>query len=352
MATEALTDIANALSQVFPDALNRQWNRVAEAASRIRVVNGVGKNAAWDVQFSGTNVASNYAEGSDVQTTDYTQNPNIPATLSWGHYRQSFSMTDTEMEAAASSLAASIPTALVDLFGERVQNAIAKLASDINVDIFTGTGTYTLPGPVSVPNIVGLLGGALDATGTYATIVRGTYAEWAGNVLANGGVARPLTEDLLYQLEQNIFTASGEKPDLILCSPGVARKYAGLFVAEKRVVTSGEASPVYASGTMNMFWNGMPVIRDRNCSSGYLIMVNSNNLELKQLPNKQARDVMRAMEQLQSSNGMTQRPLPLVASITPLARTGDAVKMMCNIKLALCAKRPNSMGYIKDINET
>lgn len=352
MATEALTDIANALSQIFPGELNRQWNRVAEAASRIRVVNGVGKNAAWDVQFSGTNVTSSYAEGSDVQTTDFTQNPNVPATLSWAHYRQSFSMTDTEIEAAASSLAASIPTALTDLFGERVQNAIAKLASDINADIFTGTGTTVLPGPVSVPAIVGVLGGALDATGTYATILRSSFAEWAGNVLANGSVNRPLTEDLLYQLEQNIFTASGEKPDLILCSPGVARKYAGLFVSEKRVVTDGGMSPVYASGTMNLFWNGMPVIRDRNCSSGNLVMLNSNHIEMKQLPNRQVRDVQTMMEQLQSSNGMTQRPLPLIARVTPIARTGDAIKMMCNIKLALCVKRPNSMGYIKDINES
>ena len=92
------------------------------------------------------------------------------------------------------------------MFGERVLNAHHKLCSRVNVDIFTGTGDLDAAG---VPTLVGLYGGPMIATGAYATIDRGQFPEWAGNVLANGGVARPLTLDLMAQLEQNVFTACG-----------------------------------------------------------------------------------------------------------------------------------------------
>ena len=47
--------------------------------------------------------------------------------------------------------------------------------------------------------------------------------------MANGGVARPLTFDLMAQMESEIFNACSEKPDLIICSTNVWRKYSMLF---------------------------------------------------------------------------------------------------------------------------
>ena len=68
-------------------------------------------------------------------------------------------------------------------------------------------------------------GGAMESTGLYAGISRQQFPEWASNVLGNGGVPRPLTVDLMAQLEANVFTACGEPANLVLASAGVVRRY-------------------------------------------------------------------------------------------------------------------------------
>jgi hypothetical protein len=237
----------------------------------------------------------------------------------------------------------------MEIFGERVQGAITKLAERINEDIFTGTGIKN-----GNPALVGFFGGATDATGVYANISRATFAEWAGTVNGNGGVPRSLVTDLFYAVEQSIYTKSGQKPDLILTSPGITRKYANIFEAERRVVTDGSGSPRYESGSLNLFWNGIPVIRDRNCKPGSLVFCNTQHMDIQQLPNRQvllAQETLR-QTQLQGSNGQTATLLQLVARVTPLARLGDAIKMMVNTKLALRVRRPNTFGQLLDIDES
>lgn len=346
MATETLSSISAALSQLFAPDIARQWNRMAVTAALIEARKGRGKNVAWDVEFSGTS-AQSVAEGSDVAEGEFVTDVNVPAVLSWGTYRSSFKVSETEIDAAISSQGSA--DALLDIFGERVMNASAKLASVINTDLFTGTGTDGSGNP----NIVGLFGGSTDATGVYAGINRASFSEWSGNVLANGGIARPLTQDLLYQLEQNIFTSCGEPPNCIVTSAGVFRKYAGLFESVRRIVTDGRGPTEYDTATSDLFWKGIPVIRDRNAPAGKLIMLNTNYLYTHYLPRFQPGDaVMQKMEMVEGSSGqkvknMTQIP----ARIALLAKTGDAVKASVKTTLQMVMARPNSSGQLLDVSE-
>lgn len=352
MAAETLSSVVNALSQVFAPELARQWNRSAVVAALIAaqpgaVSAGKGKNVAWDVAFSG-NAAGTVAEGSDVQDAELASDTNLPAILDWAHYRSSFKVSETELDAAASSVG--VATALMDLFGERIMNAGEKLARVINVDLLTGDGTDGSGNP----QLVGLLGGALETTGLYAGISRAAQSEWAGNVLSNGGVPRPLTLDLMYQMDQQIFTASMETATHIITSPGVYRKYAGLFESVRRIEGDGRSAMTFGSGAAELFWKGVPVLRDPSMPSGTLIFFNARHVSAKYLPRLGSPQdaVMSRMQDLSGGNGdLVKNMTGIPARVAILAKTGDSVKCSVKTTVAACVKRPNALGYIDDISE-
>ncbi len=352
MTLEKLSDIEAALGQTFAPMLYRQWNRSAVLASMLPVSPGHGKNAAWDVEFTGA-TADTVDEGSDVVPGEFTSDVNIPAILQWAHYRSSFQISETEMDAAATSIG--IAEALVDLFGNRVLGAGAKIAEKINQDLYAGTGT----GGGGEPTIVGIYAGALEPTGTYATIDRASQAEWAGNKLANGAVLRALTHDLLYTLEEQIYTNCGEPPNVIVTSPGIYRKYAGLFEEVRRLATDGMGPMGYQAGASSLFWKGMPVIRDRNNTVNNLAMLNTNYISTKFLPRAGVPQdaVIQQMKEIVGSTGgdagdpeLTMTSIPARCAV--LAKTGDSVKMSVKTSVAMCTKRPNSSGYLADIDES
>ena len=359
MAMDTLAAVAPALSQTFARRLVRAWNRQALLASLIPVVSDMGqgdaKQVAWDVELSGATAAS-FQEGSDVAPSEFNQDPLVPAVVPWGMYRSPFKLTNFEINAASRSIANA--TALGNIVGERLNSAITKTLDLINADWFTGTGTDSFGNP----NIIGLQA-ALSGTGTYATISKATYPEWAGNVLANGGVARPLTFDLLANLEQLMFVASGQEPDFIVTSPGIARKYEGMFES-RRLTTDTGASPVpsYQGSTSggvtgprtNLYWRGKPIIRDRRCPSGQLFMLTASELETKYLPFQPLSPdgVNVQTVNAPSSNGTVQSPTNIFCTVYPLARTGSAVPFVAEIYVQAKISRPNAHGWLQDISET
>ena len=353
MAT--LSDITTALSTIFDEQMAREWNRLCVGLTMLPIVPGKGKAVNWDASFSGA-TAGAYTEGSDIGIGEYSGDKFVPATLAWGEYRSAFQLSELEINAAASSYGS--PSAIVDLFGERILGATTKLASTFNADLYTGTGTG---GDSASTNIVGLTT-AIAASGAYAGITRGAnssnvYAEWEGNVLSNGGTARALTLDLLETADQNIYTASGSSFDWVLCSPGVFRKYADLFVPAVRFAGDGRGVVPMGFGATDYFWKGKPVLRDKDCPAGKLFMGNSNPnaIALRVVPKMEtpldvpSRTVMAdGMNGTESVSSPTQIPLRIV----PIAKTGTSVKMAVYTQLQLQVKHPNQFAVISDISET
>lgn len=348
MALDTLSNISNALSQLFEEELYKQWNRMAVTAGMIPAKPGRGKNAAWDVEFSGA-TASTVAEGADVQESEFQTDVDQPAVLNWAHYRSSFKVSETEIDAAASSMGTA--DALMDIFGDRLLGSAAKVAQAINVDLWTGTGTDGSGNAT----IIGLTQGPIETTGTYAGILRSSFSEWQGNKLANGGTARPLSFDLLYQLEQQIFTNSGEAPSVIITTPAIFRKYAALFEQVRRLTTDGMGPLEYRAGAETLFWKGIPVIRDRNAAAGTLAMLTPHYIESKFLPRQMspADAVQMNMQQLEGSNGREVKNMTgIPARVALLAKTGDSIKASVKTTLQMLVKRPNAQGLIVDILET
>ena len=369
MAISLSTDIAAALSQTFAKKIARQYNRVTMLGAALPsegAMIGNAKNVAWDVVagtvvggsgIDGGQTANAYNEGTAVSSSEETADAIVPAILPWGLYRAAFSVSDQEFDTANVSKAMA-DAASFKLFEERFLSACSKLASVENVDLWAGTGSAVNGVYTGAPNIIGLFGGALAASGTYAGLAVSEFPEWASNVLANGGVPRPLTFDLLAQLESEIFNASSEKPDLIVCSTGVWRKYSLLFEPLRRF--NDQVNKVYATSVDALEWRGIPVIRDKDApeanGSGTLVMLNTKHISKVYLPSSDnsVQDVFKVRDEMgQGFNGdMEFTDMSVPFRLIPLARVGDYSNFMVKSTMQLKVTRRNSMGTIADISVT
>ena len=363
MALDNSSDIASALSQRFAPAIARQYNRITVLAGEIEsegAIQGNAKNVAWDVVLGDLyngfgQVASAYNEGTVMAAGEFTTDTIAPAILPWALYRDGFSITDLEFDEAFVDGGGSATATSVKLLEERILSATSTLASLGNMDIWSGTGTATSGAYVGAPNVIGFAGGALASSGTYAGLSVTNYPSWAGNVVANGGVPRPLTVDLMSKVESEIYNACAEKPDMIVCSTGVWQKYNSLFEPLRR---ENDDKSVYSTSVDKLMWRGIPVIRDKDApevaGNGSMLFLNRRHCKKVFLPvsKSSVADVWKAPEsELEGFNGDEMRSamsLPVV--VIPLARTGDFSSYMVKTTWQLKITRRNSMGLLTDIS--
>lgn len=364
MALDTSVDIASALSQRFQADIVRQYNRLTTTSAAIPsegAVQGNAKNVAWDVVmgdfYNGFGQTANaYPEGTNVSAAETTADTIAPAILPWALYRSCFAVTDHEYDTAFVS-GGTAAQASVGLLRERILSATTKLASLENVDLWSGTGTATSGVYVGAPNVIGFFGGALAASGSYAGISVSNYPSWASNVLANGGVGRPLTFDLMAQLETEIYNACSEKPNLIVCSSNVWRKYSALFEPLRRFNDQANGD-TYNTSTDMLEWRGIRIMRDKDApesnGTGVMVFLNTNYISKAYLPpsDNSRQDVWKVQDQsLQGTNGanvVSDHSVPV--RIIPLARLGDYSTFMCKSTMQLKITRRNSMGVISDIS--
>jgi hypothetical protein len=349
MALDTLSSFAAALSEEFGLRVFKQMNRKAVLLSKIAKVAGGGPNCAWDVKFSGA-AAGAFTEGAAVNsTTDLAQDINVPATLAWGLYRSNFGMSGLARAVAAASRQS--PRDLLDRVADDLDGSASKLGSVINAALYTGSGAG---------NIIGLQT-ALATTGSYAGIAKATYAEWAGNVETNGS-ARALTKPLMDAIERKCYVASGEQPNLWICSPGVAQKYEGLFDANTRNVViindlanqskpSGGGLVKTETGATGLFYKGHEIFRDKDCPTGHLFALNTDHLQVVFVPAvlDNSTGSVSTSESLADERGM---PVGLMAHFQRLAKEGDSDRYSLVIYPQLKLTKVNAHGMIDQIDET
>jgi hypothetical protein len=369
---EYLASIDAALSQTFAEPLARQWNRTSPLLNRLQakgdIGDGKGKNVAFDLELTG-NQAITVAEGSDVNSNEFQSDVNMPAILPWAHYRSAFQISETELDAAATSLGT--PQAIQDLFGDRILGAGAQIAKKIEYDVLQGTGVDASGNPT----IIGIFNGALVSGGGYAGVNTSLWTEFQSNIISNGGVNRSLTVDLLDQAEAQIFLASGEAFDVIVTSTGVSRKYGGFFTAsgtgaptypfQRQEMSpmggaSGAQGPVAGDGQLPQFYRGVQVLRDPWNPTGQLAMLNTNHVKIKYLPRRATPQdaVFAQMLGITGATGVGMGPTGYVqatgipARIAVLAKTGESVKVMVTVTLQMMVTRPNACAIVNNLLET
>lgn len=346
MAALDFNAISSALATLFEDRIVMQINRAVVLANLLPISPGTGKNIQWVARF-GASTGAVIGDGVDVST--YNSDSKVPAVLQFGTYHDAFQITGKARAAAA---AAGNPQELVDLFAEEIEESVQRLALKIAQDTYTGTGASD--------NINGLLTAsgaapAIGATGTYAGINRATYTQWAASINGNGGIPRLLSLSLLRDMRRAIYTASGEKPDLIVTDPIQHEAYGNLLGDKRRyiqdILLRGQSIKL-DGGYQVLEFDGIPVIEDVNHPSGKMTFLNTRYTSYKQLPSPSDNlNMGRGSIQLHGTpeEQYGQQATKLSARVQPLAITGDALKFALYCYPQVQLKRPNTCGVIEDL---
>jgi hypothetical protein len=332
------SNVTGVLSSAFADDITNQINRATPLFQILSFRMGSEKNIQWDVRF-GTATGSTIADGADVST--YNTDDLVPATLQFGTYHDAFSVTGKAMAAAA---AAGNPDQLVDLMGEEMSHSVERLATKLSQDCYTGAG--------GTNEIHGMLhsSGGVSATGTYASINRATYTQWASNSVDAAAAALSLAQ--LRQTRRAIYLASGLKPDVIICDPVAFDKYGALLGSERRYMQDVRLrgqTVVLDGGYQVLEFEGTPVIEDKQMSADTFLFLNSRHVYLTQLPNP-ASVLARANGELMVTGTEEMQfgvaSPKLSAMVLPLAVTGNAFKVGLFAHPQIVVRRPNSCGKL------
>lgn len=347
MTATALTDIASSLTVIFEDQIVSQINRATVLLQVLPVGYGTtGKDISWTARF-GTDVGGARAEGADVATLN--RDAKAPAKLDYGTYDDAFGVTG---KALAGARAAGNPNDLANLFVEELGDCVERLAKGVALDIYTGTG--------AADHIMGLVatGGGIMNTGTYAGIDRAARTQWQGTVMSNLSIGRALTFSLMREMRRRIYTASGLKPDLVVCEPALHEKYGSLFGQQRRYITEIRlrGSVITLDGGYQMLeFDGIPVLEDVDCPAGQMLFLNTRYVRVLQLA-----DDVNDVNQSKAMIGLAGTPeeqlgMPtakLKARINPLGREGDLYRFQLICYPQLQVRRPNSCGVIIDLDAT
>lgn len=344
MALVQTSAISAALTIKFHPEIASQINRATVLMQLLPKGDGnSGKRLDWVASF-GTAVGAARNEGADV-SGDGNSDDKVPAYLEYGNYDDHFTITGKAIRAAA---AAGNPEQLAGLMTEEVNDCAERLAKGIGIDLYTGSGaTNYIHGLTATA-------GPLAATGIYANINRATYPQWASNVYSNGGSVRTLDRDLMRKVRRGIYEASGRKPDLIICSPGVHEKYGQSFEQQRRYVTEIKMrgqTVILDGGYYALEFDGIPVIEDVDCPDNDMLFLNTSFLDIKQLPDIGEGNPAYAHRDLRGSpeEQFGSRPSGLTARINMLSRAGDYVRFQMIAYPALRSRRNNVHARLTDL---
>ncbi len=340
MATRDFANITNALVKLFYDDVTNNINRQVVLAQLLGVRTGTGQNIQWTARFgTATPSTAPIADGADV--TVFNRDDKVPAVLQYAGYHDAFEVTG---KAAAAAMAAGNPDQLADLFGDDMLDSSQRLARAVAAHVYTGTGASD--------QIHGLVAtaGPLATTGTYATIDRSTFSQWASN--EEDAVSAGLSFALMRAMRRKIYLASGEKPDLIICDPVQHENYGLLFGAERRYVDEirmrGQSIKL-DGGYQVLEFDGIPVIEDEQAPLNKMLFLNTKYLYLSQLPDPLTMYNQSMGHADLAGTGEEQfgeGKLKLQARVIPLAKTGDKYPFELILYPQLVSRRNNVHGQL------
>lgn len=325
------------LATQYRARLVHQVNRRSALLRALQIKQGEGKTCAWTVEADGA-IAENFADGADA--SNFGSDAQAGASLPWGLYRAPFRVTGLAQAAAASSAS---PQGNRRLWANNLVNSSSKLASTINGALHSGAGTGT--------TIAGLGVAIGDTTNTYAGIDRtvGANSYWLPTVVDPGILTAP-TFSLIRSDIQTIFDASGETPDIAVCSGAVFNKIGSLFDPNRHYVS--QVATARGMITLDMGFEGIMLdstvlLKDKDAVANTIAYINTNHLWLEYLP--PASPVVREMlaQLVQADDGYGALPLGFVYEM--LAKAGDSDKAMLKTYLQMVCDKPNSCGYRKNV---
>lgn len=339
MADTPVTTSLLILETKYRSDIVSQINRMAVLAKLLRVVPAESTYPQWVVS-SDAAVGETYSEGADA--ADFGSDSQTQAILPWGLLRSNFRITGTAQRVAGVS---ATPASNQAQIGRRLVEASQKLASLVNGQLYSGSGTS--------PQMFGLAGAIGDDTNTYAGIARAGNAFWRPKVTDPGSLTPVTIADIRGDIT-SIYTSSGFSPDLAMVSPYVFDKLAQLFDPERRYnidVVQGGRGPVRLDGSARAIEiDGCVFVRDKDCTANSIYYLNSQFIEIEVLPPPPAFQALIQRMAVQPDDGFG--VLPLGFELQLLSKGGDSDKFSLVTNLQLKVTKPHAFGTRKNVATT
>lgn len=351
--TTALSDIQNALCQRLRPRVIEQYNRSDVKLNAFRKTAGRGKNIAGDVTF-GSVTLQTFTDGQVVTT--FNKDTDVPWSLPWAELGDALKISGRAEDAAAGD-----DTELGALFVRKLMERKTSIAGGINVELYTGAGGNSIIGTQTAA-------GPIDSTGTFAGISRSTYPQWAGNVLANGGLPRGLSMKLLEQAFEAVDASRGGGLTMGFVSPAMFNRLTAMAGDKVRVVQEayirGEALKA-SVGFQAVEVFGVPVFKDVSAPAGTIELFNDRHIGIEYLPAAPTRMARGKVIQMIPLAGTPQEQLnalvpggapsigeasALMACLINLPYAGNAEAWQLVTTFNLWCDRPNAHVLIKDID--
>lgn len=354
MADHTLSLIQDALCQRLRHKIVPQYNRSDVKLNALRKIAGKGKNVSGDATF-GTVTLQTFTDGQVV--TAFNNDTTQPWNNTWAELGDALKLTGRAEDAAAGD-----DTELGAAFMKVLTDRKTSVAAGINTELYTGAGGASIIGTQ-------VASGPLDSTGTFANIDRAVRTQWAGNVLANGGVPRGMSMRLLDSAFEAVDSSRSGGLSFGFAPTAVWNAIARLAGDKIRVVQEayvrGEALKA-SMGFQAVEVHGVPIFKDTAAPSGILEMLNEQHIGIEYLPaapSRMARGKVLAMiplagtpqEQLNALERGGVAPTigeasALMALLIDLHGVGNFDAWQLVSTLALWCDRPNAHALVKDID--
>jgi len=154
---------------------------------------------------------------------------------------------------------------LIALLQSKADQTAMSLRDRLNRDAFadgTGNGGKNLTG----------LEALVDSTGTVGGLAQGTFSWWASEETAGGSFAARGLNDM--RTIYNTLSQGSDRPDFIITTQDVFEFYEKVLQPQERYSNTQAAN----SGFTNLTFKAIPMVFDRDCSSGVIYFLNSKYL--------------------------------------------------------------------------
>ena len=329
-APQTLSLVVNA--QEYRGDVIRQINRRVTLLKLLQIVPGAGKNVAWVAEGSGS-VAENHTDG--AVAANFGSDSQNDAILSWGLYRANFHITKLAMDASAG---ASSPEGNRNLWARNQVNASATLADLLEQAMFTGAGTGT--------TIAGLDVAIGDNSNTYATIDKTADTYWQSTVVDPGALTAPTIAQIRSDIGA-IGDASGEAPDVAVCSTAVFNAVANLFDANRRytMMNTSRGQIMLDAGFEGIEVDGCMFVKAYRATVNRIYYLNTANVHIEYLPDSSMPPEVYNQVVADDGYGF----VPFGFSYSMLAKLGPADRAQVLSTMQLVVKKPKSCGMRKNV---
>lgn len=354
MSASNLANISAVLSVLFLDPIMAQYRRDAILPNLLECEYQSDGTAHWSVKFAARNTADAKAEGYTVQTSDFSTDTKVNASLAWAHYEAYASVTGTASRIQAGNASQAVGPSLID---SELMDAAQELAVKLS--------THTYSGQVGAsPTQLSGLAEAVDSTGTYAGLAQGTYADWASG--ENSGALASLDLNMLRtKLLRPYRDNVGKNPNLVLTTGAILDQIQALFDAKSLIMVqsvqgAGDLGKIdiAALGFRGVMVDGVPFIEDRHCTAGTLYAIDPNMLKYRQVPPSwAAMDPMQIQGLIKDLTGqviayddiralMQRASKRLSGQVNALAKVGDSTSLQIVLDAQLVLKRRNAASKL------